>query len=139
MTHSQPGLSRCKHLSATASTLSLVLLTSVWANLSHAQSESDAPWFGLPLPPAFQAHRLPAIVGERGPTPAVVPAGEEDNTELQGEIIWQDLEKVVAFSRQSRSEQEIGNGQLWGRISGFPSSERTVEWMVNRYQEVGIE
>ncbi|MDF1621893.1 MAG: M28 family peptidase [Pseudohongiella nitratireducens] len=139
MTHSQPGLSRCKHLSATASTLSLVLLTSVWANLSDAQSESDAPWFGLPLPPAFQAHRLPAIVGERGPTPAVVPAGEEDNTELQGEIIWQDLEKVVAFSRQSRSEQEIGNGQLWGRISGFPSSERTVEWMVNRYQEVGIE
>ena len=122
----------------------VVLLSALLAvtvvDFTHAQTaENDAPWFGLTLPPPFQAHRLPAIVGDRGPTPARVPAGEESFTEFTGETIWQDLETVVAFSKQSRDEQEIGSGQLWGRISGFPSSERTVEWMVERYQDVGIE
>lgn len=123
--------------------LSFTLLAAFYLSSSHAQAaeaetQNDAPWFGLTLPPAFQAHQLPAIVGERGPTPAMVPADEAHYSEFAGETIWQDLETVVAFSKQSRDEQEIGNGQLWGRISGFPSAERTIEWMVERYQEVGI-
>lgn len=109
----------------------------------HAQPSSGAatdtaPWFGLMLPPPFQPHALPAIVGDRGPTPAMVPAGEEGFAELKGEAIWKDLVSVVEFSKQSRAEREIGSGQLWGRISGFPSSTRTVEWVVEQFKEAGI-
>jgi hypothetical protein len=117
--------------------LIFTLFTAFCISMAHAQP--TAPWFGISLPPSFQAHRLPAIVGERGPAPVFVPAGEERFSEFAGATIWQDLEKIVQFSKQSREEQEIGNGQLWGRISGFPSSTRTVEWMVERYQQAGID
>lgn len=99
---------------------------------------NEAPWFGLLLPPPFRPHVLPAIVGDRGPTPAMVPAGEEGFTEFEGESIWEDLVRVVEFSKQSRAEREIGSGQLWGRISGFPSSTRTVEWVVEQFKAAGI-
>ncbi len=103
----------------------------------HAQ-ETQLPWFGLPLPPAFTPHNLPALVGEREPVPAMVPAGEDVYPELEGTRIRQDLEAIIAFSRESRRVNEIGEGQLWGRISGFPSGEKTVDWSVEQFRAAGI-
>ena len=97
---------------------------------AHAAEEATGPWFGLPLPPAFTPHTLPAILGDRSPPPARVPAGEEQWTEFSGARIWQDLEKAVSFSHRSRETKELGSDQLWGRVSGFPSAVDTVEWMV---------
>ena len=97
------------------------------------------PWFGLSLPPAFVPHTLPALVGDRQPVPAIVPAGEDIYPELEGPRIRQDLEAIVAFSHESRRVQEIGDGQLWGRITGFPSSGKTVDWSVAQFRAAGID
>lgn len=117
----------------------LLLVAMLTAAPSLAQTPGDdAPWFGVVLPPPFQAHSLPAIVGDRGPVPAMVPDGEEGFEELEGNVIWADLVRVVEFSKESRAEREIGSGQLWGRISGFPSSARTVNWAVEQFRDAGI-
>ena len=55
-------------------------------------------WFGLSLPPGLQPHASPAIIGDRGPVPAMVPAGEEGHRELEGARIQHDLETIVGFS-----------------------------------------
>ena len=68
-----------------------------------------------------------------------MPPGEERFIDLEGAAIRADLETIVGFSKASRRDREVGSGQLWGRISGFPSSERTIEWTVDRFREAGIE
>ena len=98
----------------------------------------DQAWFGIPLPPGFTPHNNPAIIGTRGPAPAVVPAGEENFTELSGQEIIRDLETIVAFSRASRESQELGGEQLWGRVSGFPSGDRVVEWGATQLRNAGV-
>ncbi|MDP2282884.1 MAG: hypothetical protein Q8L06_02000, partial [Pseudohongiella sp.] len=103
----------------------------------HAQ-DLQQPWFGLPLPPAFVSHTLPALTGDRQPVPASVPPGEDRYPELRGPRIREDLEAIVAFSHESRRVQEIGSGQLWGRITGFPSSANTVDWSVAQFRAAGI-
>ena len=91
-------------------------------NQVFAQAQSAGkPWFGIALPPTFEAHSAPAIIGERGPAPAVVPSSEERFTELNGERISLDLRSIVNFSIVSRRQQELGGSQLWGRVSGFGS------------------
>ncbi len=105
---------------------------------AHAAEDANGPWFGLTLPPAFTPHTLPAILGDRSPPPARVPAGEEQWTEFSGARIWQDLEKAVSFSHRSRETKELGSDQLWGRVSGFPSAVDTVEWMVEEFRAAGI-
>lgn len=104
----------------------------------RAQSAPDGAWFGLTLPPDFVPHTVPVLIGERGPAPAVVPAGEEGHRHLEGEAIRRDLEAIVDFSRESREEAEVGDGMIWGRITGFPSSRRTVEWAVEELRAAGI-
>lgn len=133
--HNRAGLAIFHSLISTS-----LLLAAILAPVTtHAQVASDdAPWFGVMLPPPFQVHTLPAIVGDRGPVPAMVPEGEEGFRELEGAVIWKDLERVVGFSKQSRAEREIGSGQLWGRIAGFPSSTRTVNWAVEQFRAAGI-
>lgn len=100
---------------------------------------SDGAWFGVPLPPVFEPHVAPVIIGDRGPAPAVVPAGEEAYTALDGASIRADLETIVSFSHASRARSEIGSGQLWGRISGFESSRDTVAWTAQRFRAAGID
>ncbi|MFW6199797.1 MAG: M28 family peptidase [Gemmatimonadota bacterium] len=119
--------------------LSLLCLPSLLAPPSvQAQEMGDEPWFGLTLPPAFLPHSVPVLIGDRGPAPAVVPVGEEEFQDLEGERLKRDLETIVDFSRESREEREIGEGMIWGRITGFPSSRRTVEWSVEEFRDAGI-
>ncbi|MDX1568630.1 MAG: hypothetical protein R3223_12565, partial [Longimicrobiales bacterium] len=116
----------------------LVLATALAPPGASAQEGSDEAWFGLTLPPAFVPHSVPVLIGERGPAPAVVPAGEEGFRDLEGERLKRDLETIVGFSRESREHEEIGEGMIWGRITGFPSSRRTVEWTAEELRDAGI-
>jgi hypothetical protein len=101
------------------------------------QAMKAGPWFGLQLPaPSGDA---PAVItGARGPRPVTVPPGEPAAPELSAAAIRADLDTIVGFSRESRARQEIGGGQLWGRVTGFPSAARTVAWAVDQFRRAGI-
>jgi hypothetical protein len=118
--------------------LSFTICSLLFFSACLQAQDLQQPWFGLPLPPAFVPHTLPALTGDRQPVPATVPDGEDIYPELEGLRIRQDLESIVAFSHESRRVQEIGDGQLWGRITGFPSSEKTVDWSVAQFRAAGI-
>jgi len=96
------------------------------------------PWFSVPLPPKLGG--VPAVVvGDRGTRPAIVPSGEAGFKEFDGQTIRADLETIVGFSKASRAEKEFGGtGQLWGRVSGFPSSAKTIEWAAAQFRAAGI-
>lgn len=123
---------------ALARVAALIGLSCLFACPVLAQPLDSNPWFGLLVPPPFEIDGLPAIVGARGPVPALVPEGEDNSPEFEGAQLWQDLEQIVGFSHLSREEREIGSGQLWGRIAGFPSARNSVEWMLAQYRDAGI-
>ncbi len=106
---------------------------------SAGQPAEDAPWFGVTMPPVFEPHVPPAIVGDRGVAPAVVPPGEDAFTALTGDALRADLGAIVQFSRASRESREIGSGQFWGRITGFPSGHDTVSWAAGQFEAAGID
>jgi hypothetical protein len=124
-------------LSFSAAALALIATSAfAQADLSQASAVSK-PWFGVHLPPTYGAE--PAVrVGERPPRAALVPAGEASFDEFRGATIRKDLERIVAFSDESRATREIGSGQLWGRISGFSSGAKTVDWAVAQLRAAGI-
>jgi peptidase M28-like protein len=78
------------------------------------------------------------IVGPRAPRPVVLPADEPANPDLRAEGIRRDLETIVGFSMRSRTQREIGSGQLWGRVTGMPSSAATIDWAAAQLKAGGI-
>ena len=79
----------------------------------------DGSWFGVSLPP--KAGSSPAVkTGTRAPRPI---AADLATPEFNGAAMKADVDTIVGFARN----KEIGNGQMWGRIAGFPSSDRTVD------------
>ena len=134
----QPARGRVVPCSRTGLWVVVLLSTALPAGLAQTPA-AGAPWFGVPLPPVFEPHVAPAIIGARGPAPALVPAGEGEYLELTGAAIRADLETIVGFSRESRERREIGSGQLWGRITGFPSSRDTIAWAAEQFRAAGIE
>ena len=111
--------------------------TSVQAQ-DNASLATAQPWLGVPLPPTF-ASEAAVRVGRRAPRAAIVPTEERRHVELRGDEIRKDLERIVAFSHESRATREIGTGQLWGRVSGFASSANTVDWAIEQLRAAGIE
>ena len=98
---------------------------------------TDEPWFGVMLPPGFEPHAL-QVISARPAAPAVVPEGESGYRALAGAAIQASLETIVGFSRESEESREVGEGQMWGRITGFPSGSKTVEWAVSEFRAAGI-
>jgi hypothetical protein len=91
-------------------------------------------WFGLTLPRLPGA--APAVrVGARAPRPADARAKADD---LNGDAIKRDVETIVGFARASQQSKEVGGGQMWGRIAGFPSSDKTVDWAMDQFRRAGI-
>jgi hypothetical protein len=132
-----------RRLSLAYIALALLVVVGASARFSAQQPQrgqaaaKPAPWFGVPLPPKVSA--VPAVlVGPRGVRPAIVPAPEAKYHELDGASIRADLDTIVAFSKVSRSSHEVGTGQLWGRISGLPSSAKTIEWAADQFRKAGI-
>ena len=106
------------------------------APAAWAQS-ADGPWFGVTLPPGFAPHAL-QVISERPAAPAVVPSGESGYQELRGSSIQADLERIVDFAKESRTTREVGDAQLWGRITGFPSGMNTVAWAADQFRAAGV-
>jgi hypothetical protein len=106
--------------------------------IAFAQSSKpSSPWFGVSLPPALGSEPA-VIVGDRAPRAVNFPSSVTRDSALQGAAIKKDVETIVAFSRASRATHEIGAGQLWGRVSGFPSSAQTIDWAVDQLRHAGI-
>jgi hypothetical protein len=121
-----------------AATVLAITITGVVVNVSVvAAQSSEGPWFGLPLPPGLQPHAL-QVISERGAAPAVVPPGEAGFREITGEAVRVHLETIVGFSRESEWSKEVGDGQIWGRITGVPSGYRTVEWAADQFIAAGL-
>jgi hypothetical protein len=98
-----------------------------------APARKDGPWFGVTLPP--KAGAAPAVrVGERAPRPAAFDAAPE----FSAASIKADVDTIVGFARSARESKEIGSGQMWGRIAGFPSSDKTVAWALDQFRKAGI-
>jgi hypothetical protein len=96
----------------------------------------SGPWFGVTPPGGFHPDTPPVIIGaDYGPRPAMVPAEEEQHTSFAGDAIQRDLKMIVGFSKWSRETKEVGTGQLWGRITGMASGERTMDWVERRFRE----
>jgi hypothetical protein len=123
-------------------TLATLLLVTAFALPAAAQDEparrppakKDGPWFGVMLPP--KAGAAPAVkVGTRPPRPIAADAG---TPEFAAAAMKADVETIVGFARAAGQRKEIGSGQMWGRISGFPSSATTVEWAVDQFRKAGI-
>src|SRR5262245_27546167 len=96
-------------------------------------ASTDGPWFGVHLPPTFGAE--PAVmVGERPARPFVLPKDAKAQPEFAATRLRSDLETMVGFSKDSRTQREVGQGQLWGRISGLPSGARTIDWAHEQFR-----
>lgn len=94
-------------------------------------------WFGLALPSG--ANSGPAVqVGARPPRPVTLPLGESPAAEFNAATLKADVQAIVQFARDSRAAKEVGSGQMWGRIAGFPSSDKTVEWAAGQFRTAGI-
>ena len=98
---------------------------------------TTGPWFGVMLPPPLTYHEL-EVLADRPAAPAVVPSGEARWGELAGAAMQRDLATIVDFARESRTTREIGDGLLWGRVTGFPSGTKTIEWAAERFRAAGI-
>jgi hypothetical protein len=117
----------------------IAVLLAVAAMAGQAPTKSAA-WFGLTLPPATPA---PAVrVGSR-PMRSVEaavrrepPGANADH--FAGDAIKRDVATIVGFAQSSRTGNEIGNGQMWGRIAGFPSADKAVEWSLDQFRNAGI-
>ena len=123
-------------------TIAVLTLLALAAGPAAGQDEArrpaprtDGPWFGVALPP--RAGAAAAVrVGPRPPRPV---AGADANfPEFIGAAMKADVETIVGFARAAGPLKEIGNGQMWGRISGFPSSDKTVDWAVDQFRKAGI-
>jgi len=120
--------------------VTLTFLTSVTPAIAQDEParrpavKKDGPWFGITLPPTSGAD-VAVRVGARPPRPITA-----DNTapEFNGAAIKSDVETIVGFAKAAQASKEIGAGQMWGRISGFPSGQKPVDWAVDQFRKAGI-
>jgi hypothetical protein len=118
-----------------SASLLLIVIPTISA-IAQAQAPNAAtPWLGVQLPPRFGSEAA-VIVGARAPREANFGAAAPP--EFSGATIKKDVETIVGFSQASRTSREFGSGQLWGRVSGFPSSAKTIEWAVAQLRAAGI-
>lgn len=104
---------------------------------AQTKPAAAAAWFGLTLPSA--AGTGPAVqVGARPPRPVTLPAGEAPAAEFSAATMKADVQTIVQFARESLATKEVGSGQMWGRIAGFPSSDKTVAWAADQFRKAGI-
>ena len=110
----------------------MVVAVGVMSLTAAAQPAKSTAWFGL-VPPT-SASVVAVKVGARPPRPTEPGSASEFN----GANIKRDVETIIGFARESRASKEIGNGQMWGRVAGFPSSDKTVEWALEQFRKAGI-
>jgi hypothetical protein len=102
---------------------------------SPSSSAAAGAWFGVPLPAGLgDPHRPILDVSTIKPAPALVPPGEQSNTELTGAAVRKHLEAIVGISRADRARGE----KAWGRITGFRGADETHSWVLQQFQAAGL-
>jgi hypothetical protein len=66
---------------------------------------------------------------------SALPPGEEKYAKVDGAALKKIEEEIVAISEKSRTD---GN-QYWGRIAGTPYDRMTSDFMLDRFQKLGLE
>jgi hypothetical protein len=122
---------------AVMSVAGMLLIAGTAAAQRGWPAANDRPWFGLPLPPPRGAAAA-VRVGDRPPRPVSVPRDDPAAPEFAGATLKADVETIVNFAKASRARREIGSGQMWGRIAGFPSAEQTTAWAADEFRQAGI-
>lgn len=114
-----------------------LFITTVVALLMSCGIALGAPlaWFGLPLPPPLSNPHWPVVKIDQLAPPAIVPAEESSYRELQGDRILKDVKTIVGFSRQ---DFDAGH-RAWGRITGFPAAQATIEWAAKQFKQAGLQ
>jgi hypothetical protein len=101
---------------------------------SSAPARSEA-WFGEALPAGLgDPHRPILDVSSKKPAAAIVPAGEEANTDLTGAAVRRHLEAIVGISKADRARGE----KAWGRITGFRAADETHAWVLEQFKTAGL-
>ena len=88
---------------------------------------APGPWFNVPLPPPFG--QAPAvIVGARQPRPVVTAAGRTGRARVCRHAPFAPISTPSSASRRRAARRKrSAAARLWGRVTGFPSSTKTVE------------
>lgn len=115
----------------------IIWLALILASICSSVAE-QTEWFGLPLPPPLDIE-TPVLISSRPIAPAQFSPDQKQYQELLGHQILNDVSTIVGFSYQSRINKEVGNGQMWGRISGLASGQATADWVTKQFQQAGIE
>src|SRR4051812_48653093 len=98
---------------------------------------AQAPWFGVPTPgpvTAPDAATFQAGPNAYGPAPARGRPKDDVTGALVGDKMMADVRTIVGFSL----ERKAAGDPLWGRISGLPGEQKTVEWAVARLKALGL-
>lgn len=106
------------------------------ALLTLMQPAVAADWFGLALPPGLSDPHAPTIViGNDTSVQDNKQRLERRNPDLRGDLIRDDLGRIVKFSRLSQLTGEL----LWGRMAGRPGLANTVEWVAQQFRGAGLQ
>src|SRR5687768_3953953 len=119
--------------------LLVTLSVPAWAQPNQPAAIKPTAWFGLVLPRPASA--TPAVkVGTRPvrSADALAKADSTGDQALLGAALKRDVATIVGFATAARRSKEIGNGQMWGRIAGFPSSDNTATWAMEQFRKAGI-
>jgi len=104
--------------------------------LSFTTASAQA-WFGVPTPGPVSAPDRPTFhsgPNAYGPAPAHVRPKDDARGALAGDRLMADVQRIVDFSL----ERKAAGDPLWGRISGLPGEQRTVEWAVAKLKASGL-
>lgn len=147
MSHIRPGLGRPARLWLAASALLIagghvqafaqqtVPVRSALDGPEPARS-GDTAWFGLRLP----GPETDPVQGVLDMTRADLPARPtsypkaNDASPLNGRSLYHDVATIVGFSHESRAAGEY----LWGRVTGRPAYDRTIDWTATQLRAAGL-
>ncbi|MEX2130178.1 MAG: M28 family peptidase, partial [Pseudohongiellaceae bacterium] len=120
-----------QNLGAMLATVLVAVLVS-----GNATAAESTAWFGVTQPTGMGDRHAPAVdIRQASPRAATVPPEESGFVDLQGENIFPMVDRIVGFSRESLAE---GN-RVWGRVTGFPSAQRTLEWVAQEFRSAGLQ
>src|SRR5690348_11790162 len=64
-----------------------------------------------------------------------LPKGEEAYRDFDGKHLWRYVAEQAKISRDYR---DSGHPQWWGRIVGTSADETDVQWLLNKYRQIGL-
>ena len=117
------------HLASLAAGAAALVLM---AGSAHAQA-----WFGTPTPGPVSPPDQPTFhTGSTayGPAPFHGRPKDDPRGALSGAKLMADVHRIVDFSLESKAAGDL----LYGRISGLPAEQKTVDWTVGKLKASGL-